>query len=252
MKLVLCLFLIFGWTFGFAEGMPVTEVRIHGAGPFRFAVDTGAASTLITTRLAASLGLKPDYRVELVTASGSRLVPATATTTVSVEGLVVRKVEMLWCDWALPDGVDGILGQSFLAGQSYRIDTRAGIVSFGSFPTPPRDALPVEWIDGRMAVKARAPGGRTLRLIVDSGASDILLWPKRPIRLNGAGLAVASTHTGTSSARLGKLPWLEIGFVRLNEPIAGVLPGVRPEDGLLATRHFSQVYVLGDHVAFER
>lgn len=252
MKSVLCLFLICGWTFGIAEGMPAAEVRIRGAGPFRFGVDTGAASTLISTRLAASLGLKPDYRVELVTASGSRLVPATARTAVSVAGLEVPNVEVLWCDWGLPDGVDGILGQSFLAGHSYKIDTRAGLVSFGTFPAPQREALPVEWIDGRMAVKARAPGGRTLRLIVDSGASEIVLWPKRPIRLNGASPALASSHTGSSSVRLGTLPWLEIGFVRLNEPIAGVLPGVRPEDGLLATRHFSQVYVLGDRVAFER
>ncbi|MGC4052713.1 MAG: retropepsin-like aspartic protease [Paludibaculum sp.] len=252
MKLVLCLFLICGWTFGSAEGMPRVEVRINGEGPFRFAVDTGAGSTLITTRLAAALRLKPDYRVELVTTSGSRLVPATARTLVSVPGAQAPNVEVLWCDWALPEGVDGILGQSFLAGQSYRIDTRAGLVTFGESSTPRLNSLPVEWIDGRMAVRAKAPGGRTLRLIVDSGASDIVLWPKRPIPMTEVGLALASSHTGNSPARLARIAWLQIGFVRLNQPTAGVLPGSRPEDGLLATRHFSQVYVQGDHVAFER
>ncbi|MBN9662866.1 MAG: aspartyl protease family protein [Acidobacteria bacterium] len=252
MKMALCLFLVWGWTFGFAEGMPKAEVHVNGRGPFHFAVDTGAGSTLLSMRLAKALGLKPDYRVELVTASGTRLVPATAKAQVSAEGAQAPDVEVLWCDWALPEGVEGILGQSFLAGHSYRIDTRAGLVTFGEFPTPQRNTLPVEWIDGRMAVKAKAPGGRTLRLIVDSGASEIVLWPKRPLPMTDAGPALASSHAGSSSARLGKIPWLQIGFVRLNEPTAGVLPGTRPEDGLLATRYFSQVYVQGDHVAFER
>lgn len=252
MKLVLCLFLICGWTFGFAEGMPRAEVRINGAGPFHFAVDTGAGSTLISTRLGAALGLKPDYRVELVTASGSRLVPATAKAHISVPGARAPNVEVLWCDWSLPEGVDGILGQSFLAGQFYRIDTRSGRVTFGEIPGPQRNSLPVEWIDGRMAVTAKAPGGRTLRLIVDSGASEIVLWPKRPIPMSDAGLGLATSHAGSSSVQLGRIPWLQIGFVRLNQPTAGVLPGTRPEDGLLATRHFSQVYVQGDRVAFER
>ncbi|QOY89988.1 hypothetical protein [Paludibaculum fermentans] len=50
---------------------------------------------------------------------------------------------------------------------------------------------------------------------------------------------------------MARIPWLQIGFVRLNHQQAGILPGTRPEDGLLATRHFSRVYVLGDRVAFE-
>ncbi|MGJ5819202.1 aspartyl protease family protein [Paludibaculum fermentans] len=231
--------------------MPAAEVRLNGAGPFHFAVDTGAGSTLISTRLAAAARLKADYRVEMVTAAGSRIVPATAKTALSVPGLEVPNVEVLWCDWPLPDGVDGILGQSFLAGQSYRIDTRAGLVTFGAFPVSAGQTVPIEWIDGRMAVKTMAPGRRTLHLIVDSGASEIVLWPKRPLPLTDVGQAVASSHAGSSSVPLVRIPWLQIGFVRLKEPLAGLMAGDHNEDGLLATRHFRHVYVLGDRVAFE-
>ncbi len=251
MKLVLCLLLSCVWTYGSTQRMPVAEVRINGAGPFHFAVDTGAASSLISTRLAVSVRLNPDYRVQFVTAAGERILPATAKTVLSVPGLEVPDVEVLWCDWPLPDGVDGILGQSFLAGQSYWIDTRAGQVTFGRFPEPPMSSVPIEWIDGRMAVKTTAPGRRTLRLVIDSGASGIVLWPKRPLPLTEVGRAVASSHAGMTSARLVRIPWLQIGFVRLYEPLAGILAGDHKEDGLLATRHFSRVYVLGDRVAFE-
>ncbi|WP_321477634.1 retropepsin-like aspartic protease [uncultured Paludibaculum sp.] len=253
MKTALCLLLLSSWTFAMPEGMPNVEVLVNGSGPYRFAVDTGASSSLISTRIAAALGLKPEYQVRMVTASGERLIPAGTGTTLAVPGLERQGTEVLWCDWPMQDGVDGILGQSFLAGQSYMIDTRRRSVQFGPLSPPDRATLqPVEWIEGRMAVLAEGPGGLALRLVVDSGASHLMLWPKRPIPLIQTGLAFASSHAGQIRVETGQLSWLRVGHIQLNDIPAGILPGTREEDGLLDTRSFRRVYVLGSQIAFER
>ena len=51
------------------------DVHVGVRGPFRFLVDTGAQSTLIQSELALELGLKPQFRVELVTLNGTSLTP---------------------------------------------------------------------------------------------------------------------------------------------------------------------------------
>lgn len=233
--------------------MPVTEVTINGSGPYRFAIDTGAASSMITSRAARVAGLIPDSRVEIVTATGHRLVPATAKTTVAAGALTVPQVEMLWWDEALAGKVDGILGQNFLAGQSYEINGRDGRVAFGTdLPHKRTTWLPLEWIEGRMAIRAESPGGGTLRLVIDSGASHLLLWPKAAIPMEDAGVAVATTHAGDTTVRLARLPWLRVGSVRLSSLTTGVLPGAREEDGLLPTNLFRRIIVSGDRIGFER
>lgn len=233
--------------------MPVTEVTINGSGPYRFAVDTGAVSSMISTRAAAAAGLCPNYRVELVTATGGRLVPATAKTTVVASARTVSNVEMLWLDQLLDGRVDGILGQNFLRGQSYEIDPRGGRVEFGR-ESPHRKTtwLPLEWIEGRMAIRAESPDGAALHLVIDSGASHLVLWPKTPIPLRDSGFALASTHAGKAPVRLARLPWLQLGSLRLPGLTTGILPGERQEDGLLPTNLFRRIFVSGDRIGFER
>ena len=54
----------------------VGPVAIEGQGGLRFLFDTGAEASVISPRAAARLGLKPQYRTEVVTAGGALLVDA--------------------------------------------------------------------------------------------------------------------------------------------------------------------------------
>lgn len=52
-----------------------THVYIGSNGAYRFLVDTGAQTSLIDPKLAAKLGLQPEFRVEMVTEQSAVLAP---------------------------------------------------------------------------------------------------------------------------------------------------------------------------------
>ncbi len=75
-----------------AGTVPVVELRINGRGPFRFAVDTGAASCSVLPRVWNQAGPTAQYRVELTSRLGARLVPATSQARIdSVPSMPARR-----------------------------------------------------------------------------------------------------------------------------------------------------------------
>jgi predicted aspartyl protease len=81
----------------FDHAIVVNQVYINGAGPFRMVIDTGAQSTSVTPDTAAEVGLRPEFRVEHVTATGSRLVPG-GHITIRMAGTEEHGVETIICD----------------------------------------------------------------------------------------------------------------------------------------------------------
>ena len=83
--IVLASLLLFSMSLLNAKRPPIfTDVHIGSDGPYRFLVDTGAQTSLIDPKLAAKLGLQPEFRVEMVTEQS----------TVRVPGLNVRTLKL--------------------------------------------------------------------------------------------------------------------------------------------------------------
>lgn len=148
-------------------------VYVNGSGPYRFLVDTGAASTVLSPVTARQLGLSPTYRVEVATVNGVTLAPAAKVTSVTAGRHTSWNAEVLW--YPMPvKGVDGILGQSFLKHFAVLLDYRSRTVTLS--PATPASGIrvPLEWDHGRPAV--RIDGNL---YVLDSGANSVILF--RPV-----------------------------------------------------------------------
>jgi predicted aspartyl protease len=212
----------------------VDGVYIGNRGPFRFAFDTGAESTSIDVALAQSIGLTPQYRVEVVTAAASSLAPALRTQIRAGQNAAPDSEAIL-----LPlAGPSGILGQSTLRHLDYQIDTASNQVHLN--PTPPRGALviPLRYQGHRIAVNVRT-GGQDFDLILDSGSNAILL-PTKPKSFHVLGAASLQTHNGSGSIPYGQLRHLQVASLGIADALAAVQPG---HPGLLPTSLFRKITV---------
>ncbi len=223
----------------------VTEVVIGDKGPYRFLVDTGSESTLMEPSLAAELGLRPAFRVELVNVNGSRLTPGTRVERLAVQGHAVRDVEVLFDPPRHDSGVRGVLGANALAALSYLLEPREGRLTIRP-AAPDGVAVPFDVVDGRMVVRARM-GGETLRLVLDSGASHVVLF-RTPAAMARTGSIASVVHTLDGARRVAATTWtaeMTLGRgVRIRTlPAAMVSRPNSSVDGLLPAAAFKQVFV---------
>lgn len=146
----------------------VDGVCVNGRGPYRFLLDTGAQSTVIDPALAGSAGLRPTYRVQVVSVNGEHLAPG-GVASVSLDGRTVQ-AEVLSYSMEYVRQVDasvaGVLGQSFLSKFAYYLDLRRGWLSFDEAPGQGR-AVKLEMIEGRPAV---------FGFVLDTGAACLVLF----------------------------------------------------------------------------
>jgi predicted aspartyl protease len=157
------------------------EVRIDGAGPFRFVVDTGADRTVISDEVAASLGLQRGRQVIL-----NGIVRSLATDTVLVAnfsvGSVVRKnLELPVLPRALLQA-DGYLGLDTVDGLRVTFDFRNHALEIGrphsrftssssSYQLGSNDAsLVAEGSSGHLRAVDCYAGGVPSAAFIDSGA----------------------------------------------------------------------------------
>ena len=73
------------------RALVVIPVKINGAGPFDFMVDTGSQITVIDPSLAAELSLKAQGRVGLVSVASFAQASATVLDTLEADSKVVEK-----------------------------------------------------------------------------------------------------------------------------------------------------------------
>lgn len=223
----------------------VEDVYLSGSGPFRFLVDTGAQSSVITARLAARLAMRPTQHLTVVTALGSREVAGGLVSEISLGNAQATNVEFLWYDLPKTLRVDGVLGENFLARFNYRLDYEHRRLVIPDAPPPLEGThVPLEHLEGRAAIAA---GG--LKLILDSGASNVILFekPGRPRTANAiaAGSANLVTSAGGGRVASARLWELRIGSLTLRNLTVVLVPdrADRQEDGLLPTCLFSSLYV---------
>nr|WP_281722497.1 retropepsin-like aspartic protease [Nitrosomonas nitrosa] len=243
----------------------VNQVYVNGVGPFDFMLDTGSTGTLIDLKLMKQLQLEP-AGLSLVTGlAGSRQLPYVRVDRLAVGSKVVEKLELLSGEIkelrGLGSNIRGVLGLNFLSRFNYLLNYRHRRLEFEEGDEMSRhltgSRLPIERIEGRVFVQARSPlqvtptSEATLRLMLDSGITHLMLYEKAANRLQ---ISVESsewvsslTFTGSRQTRRGLLERLRIGTETLFDVPMGSLQGRAADeavsaDGLLPTSLFLAVY----------
>lgn len=106
------------------SGIPVIEVKFNGRS-FPMMVDTGASSTVVTRRMAASLGLQPHGKVTVTTPSDRAVqFDVARADSAQVGSLVISNLEVA----IAPTMEVGLLGQNFFG--AYDVTIRSNQVEF--------------------------------------------------------------------------------------------------------------------------
>jgi predicted aspartyl protease len=231
----------------------VVSVQLNGRGPFRMIIDTGASSCSIAPRVAGLLQLSAEYRVLNVTPAGKRLIPGSRSVEVDLGTRVAKNVEFLWQDSrGLTEAgveVDGVLGQSLLSRFDYLLDYKSGQLVLDSVEQQsagrPGKQIKFARVAGRMLLPAMNPGEGSMRLILDSAASNVLLWRAGDYQALGATASLIAMN-GRRVVNLIRMPLLVVGDQVLQRLDAVVAPSPDEdpqEDGLLPAALFRSIYV---------
>ena len=225
------------------DGRITLAVRVNGAGPFRFRLDTGASRTVIGTRLVTDLGLPPAGESRTITQTGETRRGLVHLKELTVgEHLAVPDVTALVVDDRALDPtrqIDGLLGQDVLSRWPFTIDYEAKRLTVdGPLDAPPVRTvrLPLARVAGGLVALVPASRGHVpLRLVPDSGADRIVLFRSATDALPPVTLIEAvrvRSITGDSLARLVRLPDLDVGGIRLRDR-EGLLLDRQPADAAM-------------------
>ena len=195
----------------------INDVFLNGAGPFRMLIDTGNASSIVRPELARRLNLKPTYAVDHASVAGVRRVPVAILDEVRAGSVADRSVEAMIGEVFQP-GVDGVLGQSWLVRHDYLLDYKSRRFVLDGSPADTGIRAPLRSGDGRPAVVASV-NGRERELVVDSGASALVIYEK-PAPHGGNTVQLAAN--GGSRSR----PGMHRTLLTFRRPSAG--PECRP------------------------
>jgi predicted aspartyl protease len=243
----------------------VVPVRINGEGPFDFILDTGTNTTVVTPELASQLKLKPTGQVSLITPSGAKTVPRAILENLKMGTKPIERLEVIYDGLqgvrSIDRNIHGILGQNFLCRFNYLLQYPKRQIEFeengeweGKFQGT---QLPVFEDEGKQIVVtlAGAPFNSTLRFVLDSAASDLVIFASVASTMEldaergGSFLLTASSRS--SPVRMQRIQALQIGSERLFNIKAAVvqyselIPN-RSEDGLLPTSLFDTIVFQND------
>lgn len=203
-----------------AQGGIAVTVRVNGAGPFTFLLDTGASRSLISDDLADELGAPVVAKSEVVTISGSEMRVVVRLSSIA---LASARVDALLAP-VLPSaqlarvgrGVRGVLGQDFLSAFNYTLDYRRARLTWDAPLTcEGPGAVRMARVEGRFVLVAQADAWPSLRLVPDSGAEIALLFRRQNVRAR-----VAEFRVGNQVVR--NVP---VAIVERDDPdVDGLLP----------------------------
>ena len=236
----------------------LVSMMADNQGPFDFVLDTGADVTIVDPSLAGRLSLVPLRHIQQSTLAGDRTLGVSLMSTLSagqaqVDNLPVMIQDLAGLRKTIPQ-IQGILGQDFLSHFNYLLDYRRRTLRIEQDheirTAIDGDPLPMETGDNRMIVttEVQSGGPKKLRLILDSGASSIVLMQRasRSLDLPAQTTRVAVTSSGAVGMQMSTIQSLMVGSHRFRD-IAVALTAIRAEerigDGLLPTALFQALYV---------
>lgn len=150
-------------------------VKLSGAGPFQFLVDTGADRTAISSVLAAKLGLSSGDKADVHTISGVSTVSTATLPALQFMHKPQRIVDAPVLDGQAM-GADGILGVDALRSQRVEFDFPAQTLSIVPSAVPDFKDEPGTIVvqaarrNGRLVVTDAVANGHRLTVVIDTGA----------------------------------------------------------------------------------
>lgn len=150
-------------------------VRVSGAGPFRFMVDTGADRTAISRELAQRLKLEGGASASLHSIAGVSTVETAMLPDLQLSRRSVKVVDAPMLD-SEHMGADGILGVDSLRSQRVQFDFENNLMSIVPSASPQRDYEPDAIVitasrrNGRLIFTDARINGRHATVILDTGS----------------------------------------------------------------------------------
>src|SRR5581483_9777390 len=247
------------------DSLVVIPVYVNGAGPFDFLLDTGTTTSMVDTELAHVLLLTPKDRVMLTTVNGTASLSRAWLDRVAIGDTNTDKLEVVISELKeihrIAPKIRGVIGQNFLKEQNFLLDYQHQRIDFeaaGEIEQQLKGTkIPIQNEAGKSLISARQgirKGSRSddsLRLVLDSGASNLTIFNIDRSNLNldfrSFGAESLSSSATARSVDTAVLRWLEVGdqnLTRLPIVLTGVGEGYnnQMENGLMPTHLFRSIY----------
>jgi predicted aspartyl protease len=157
------------------EDRMTVPVRLSGAGPYQFLVDTGADRSAVSRQIVARLGLPAAGGAELHSLSGISTIGTARLTDVALTRTPERSVDAAVLDSAYI-GADGIVGVDLLRSQRVQFDFEKQTMSIVPSETPDFAQEPGTIVvrakrkNGRLVVTDAVANGERLTVVLDTGS----------------------------------------------------------------------------------
>jgi predicted aspartyl protease len=238
----------------------VVAVKVNGAGPYDFMVDTGATITVLDTALFQELALQAMGSSRIVSSAGVTNQVLSQVKEITLDGLSVQDIKVVSMQSPLQGtdyrAVRGVLGENFLRhfdllfdnqDRTMTLDAAGGLADSLSgehlpiiFPSLPREA------ENRYQpmISAELQGYGRARFLLDSGAAEFIFvqWGD-PLRLGDTRVRTVNGSMACESTnkrvRLGK------GMVSNLPMVSCQSATVKSQDsqGILPTGIFKQIFI---------
>jgi hypothetical protein len=229
----------------FWDYLVVVEGSIGHLEKLNLLIDTGASPSVIDQRIADSLGLsRKDAKVNLsekTFRAEMADLPSLTIGPIRAESLTVLVEDLSAFRKALRSPVDAIIGLDVMRVSNFSIDYRTSEVQFGGTDSLPFFA-PFETDEPVVTVGMRFENHR-LRLVVDTGGPDLMLFQSRILqlgRLEELGTEKVADVSGSFLRRKIRIPESFLGEERFGVQIAFVVDDHKDEgdyfDGVLGVR----------------
>ena len=240
----------------------VVAVKVNGAGPYDFLVDTGATVTVLDTKLFHQLGLRADGAFRVTSSAGVTSQTRSVVEEIALNCLSVRNITVVSMKSPMPGSdyaaVRGILGENFLRHFDILFDNRHRRITLDAGDSladslagerlpiafPPLPQGDENGYQPMISVKVQAYG--QARLLLDSGATSLALLQPR-IEWTGLGdrITLITVNGSLICEETDATLYLGKGTIRNLEIVNCQTVTVQPWDaeGILPTAIFKQIFI---------
>lgn len=207
-------------------------VRVNGAGPFQFIIDTGAERTVISRQVATTLGLAAGPMVNIAAMTGVSPVQTVRIPSLEIDAVPrASAIEAPQLE-GLHLGADGLVGLDSLANNTLLIDFDQSVMHVQKSRRRQRGAAPDEIVVtaksmmGRLIVTDARYAGKKISVVLDTGTSvsvgnlPLLKLVSERAR-QGMPIRMMSVTGGFIDADYRVVPRVSVGGVEVNTlPVA--------------------------------